>query len=84
MPKLSCIARRMFIQGVFELRVSRSEIFIKGSFIRQRIEIERLAWVEDDGLLRKIAIVGIIETICACCQPQSSHVSAEAHMDYLR
>ena len=63
MPQLSTLIGDFSVQGVFEGSVAFSELRMEFGFIGHAVEIEGLAGAEDHDLFRKVAVVGIVETV---------------------
>lgn len=54
-----------FVELVFEFGISFREDSSKGVLVLETGEVEGLLGVEDDRFLGKVAVVGVVETICA-------------------
>lgn len=60
MPKLPRLVHFLLIQSIFKLGVAKSQLLVEFRFVLDLGKVEWLARREDDGLLREVAIVGIV------------------------
>ena len=65
MPQLSSLIILNVVKGVLELDVALVDPVVELGAVFDRGEMKRLAGVEDSRMLCKVAIIGIVETICA-------------------
>lgn len=56
-PELSCRAFALFlVEEVFEFGVSHAEVGLEFQLVAHGIEVEGLAWAEDDGFFGEVAV----------------------------
>lgn len=59
-PELSRIVGGDVVQLVFELGIALAKEGVELGFVAHVVEVKGLARVEDDGLLREVAIIGVV------------------------
>ena len=59
-PKLTGIAIGLGVELVFEVGVALAQLPVEFGIVAHGVEVEGLAGAEDDHLLGKIAVVGVV------------------------
>ena len=63
-PELAGLVGGFSVEDIFEGSVAVAEEGAEFGFVAYAIEVEGVAWAEDDDLFGEISIIGVVETIC--------------------